>query len=249
MADPAPRGSAFGEDYYRQEFGLDRLRRFNTHWWAVRYYAILGRRLLRASGGRRVLDVGCAHGYTLAWLEDEFETYGIDVSEYAIGRAREITARSRVAVHDITTGFPPDLAGVRFDLILMKYVLEHLPDPGAVIRDVAAHLAPGGRFLLSVPNTGSPGLRLKGEQWFGYRDSTHCSLLDVPEWKRLVRDAGLEIEHAWSDGLWDVPYLRGIPRLLQLPLFALPTMLEVLVGGRFLPVGWGENLLLSTRRP
>jgi SAM-dependent methyltransferase len=250
VAAPAP--PPFDESYYRQEFGLDQLRRFNMHWWAVRYYALLCRRLLRRGGGRRFLDVGCvgcAHGYTLAWLEDEFETYGMDLSEYAIGRSREVAPRSRTRVHDVTTGFPPDLADVRFDLVLMKYVLEHLPDPGAVLREVAAHLAPGGALLFSVPNTRSPGVHLKGERWFGYLDRTHCSLLDPPEWLRLTHTAGFDIERTWSDGLWDVPYVRGLPNLLQRLLFSGPTMAEVLVGGTFLPVSWGENLLVVARKP
>ena len=64
----------------------------------------------------------------------------------------------------------------------------------------------------------------------------------------MTRQAGLVVEHTWSDGLWDVPYVRGIPKLLQLPLFSIPTMLEILVGGKFLPVSWGENLLLIGRK-
>jgi 2-polyprenyl-3-methyl-5-hydroxy-6-metoxy-1,4-benzoquinol methylase len=224
------------------------MRRFNMHWWAVRYYALLCRRVLRAGRGRRFLDVGCAHGYALARLEGEFETWGVDVSEYAIGRARDIAPRSRTLVHDITVGVPDALRDVRFDLVLMKYVLEHLPEPGAVLARVADLLAPGGALLFSVPNTESPGRRLKGERWFGCLDRTHCSLLDPPTWRRLTAHAGLAIEREWSDGLWDVPYVRGVPAMLQLPIFAAPTIAEVLVGGTFLPVGWGENLLVLARR-
>jgi SAM-dependent methyltransferase len=238
---------AYDEQYYQREFGLDQMHRFNMHWWAVRYYGLLCRRLLRATGGRRFLDIGCAHGYTLARLEHEFETWGIDVSEYAIGRAREIAPRSRVFVHDVISGMPDALRDVRFDLVLMKYVLEHIPDPGAVLRRVAGLLAPGGALLFSVPNTESPGRRIKGERWFGYQDRTHCSLLDPPTWRRLVTDAGLVVERDWSDGLWDVPYVRGLPALLQLPVFAVPALAEVLVGGSFLPVRWGENLLVVAR--
>jgi SAM-dependent methyltransferase len=240
---------AYDEQYYRREFGLDQMRRFNMHWWAVRYYALLCRRLLRASGGRRFLDIGCAHGYTLAWLEDEFETWGVDVSEYAIGRARDIAPRSRTLVHDVTTGVPDALRDVRFDLVLMKYVLEHLPDPAAALRRVAGMLAPGGALLFSVPNTESPGRRIKGERWFAYQDSTHCSLLDPPTWRQLAREAGLTVAREWSDGLWDLPYLPGVPGWLQAPLFTAPALAEVLVGGTFLPVRWGENLLVVARRP
>ncbi|HJQ74817.1 MAG TPA: class I SAM-dependent methyltransferase [Gaiellaceae bacterium] len=238
---------AYDAAYYRREIGVDEMRRFSTHWWAARYYALVSRRVLRRSGGRRVLDIGCAHGWTLAWLEDEFETYGVDLSEYAIGRAREIASRSQLRVHDVTAGLPADLPAL--DLVLMKYVLEHLPDPGATLRQVAAGIAPGGALLFAVPNTASPGRRMKGPQWFAALDPTHCSLLAPDEWTRLARAAGLIVERTWGDGLWDAPYVRGVPRLLQHAVFAGPTIAEVLVGGRFLPARWGENLLVLARKP
>jgi 2-polyprenyl-3-methyl-5-hydroxy-6-metoxy-1,4-benzoquinol methylase len=239
----------YDEAYYREEFGVDRIRRFDMHWWAVRYYALVCRRLLRRQRGRTFLDIGCAHGYTLARLENEFDTYGMDVSAYAIGRARDIAPRSWTRVHDITSGFPEELAGVEFDVVLLKHVLEHLPEPGAAIWRVADRLRAGGALLFSVPNTTSPGIRLKGARWFAYLDRTHCSLLAPSAWAALVREAGLVVERTWSDGLWDVPYVRGVPRLLQLPIFSGPTIAEVLVGGTFLPVRWGENLLVCARKP
>jgi SAM-dependent methyltransferase len=235
--------------YYLREPGVDDVRRFGTHWWAVRYYATVVRRLLRRSGGRRFLDVGCAHGYTLARLEREFDTFGIDLSPYAIARARAIAPASWTAVHDVTAGFPADLDGVDFDVVLMKYVLEHLREPGETIRYVAGRLAPGGALFFSVPNTRSPGLRMKGARWFANLDATHCSLLAPDEWIALAEDAGLVVERAWSDGLWDVPYVARVPAPLQRAVFSGPAIAEILVGGTFLPVGWGENLLVVARRP
>ncbi len=40
----------------------------------------------------------------------------------------------------------------RFDLVVCDNVVEHLTDPGAVFREVARVLKPGGRFLLKTPN-------------------------------------------------------------------------------------------------
>ncbi len=239
----------FDRDYYRRAFGLDDLRRFSIHWWSVRFYAGLARRLLRRSGGRRFLEVGCAHGYTLARLEGEFETVGLDVSEYAIGRARENAPRSRVFVADLLGELPGEVAAGGFDLVLAKYVLEHLPDPAEALRRIAALLAPGGALLYAVPDTTSPGRRLKGDRWYALLDETHVSLLDPPEWLSLTRGAGLVVERTFSDGLWDVPYVRFLPRIVQYGVFSLPTIVSVGLVLPLLPAGWGENLVVVARKP
>lgn len=248
MTTPATPGR-FGQDYYQREFGLDQLRRFNMHWWSVRFYALIARRLLRRRRGRRMLDIGCAHGYTLAWLADEFETFGVDVSEYAIGRARELTPRSQVFVADVQGEWPDPILAGGFDLVLAKYVLEHLPRPAEVLARIASVLRPGGVLVFSVPDTTSPGRRFKGPNWFGLRDETHVSLLAPEEWLELTRRAGLRVERTFSDGLWDVPYVRWAPRLLQYPLFSLPMIVSVLLARPMIPAGRGENLIVIAQRP
>ncbi len=245
----SPGADRFGQDYYQREFGLDDLKRFNMHWWSVRYYALLARRLLRRAGGRRLLEIGCAHGYTLAWLEEEFETVGIDLSEYAVGRARGNAPRSTTLVADILGDLPPEVSAGRFDLVLAKYVLEHLPHPDEALRRIGRLLAPGGALLYSVPEMRSPGRRFRGRDWYAFRDETHVSLLEAPEWLRLTRGAGLEIERSFSDGPWDMPYLKGLPKLPQYALFSLPTIATVLLARPMIPAGWGENLIVVARRP
>lgn len=39
----------------------------------------------------------------------------------------------------------------QFDLVLASEVLEHVPDPAGFLRAIAAHVAPGGRFVMTTP--------------------------------------------------------------------------------------------------
>lgn len=251
MTDPRPRPDAttYGQDYYQRAFGLDELRRFNMHWWSVRLYALLARRLLRRARGRRFLDVGCAHGYTLSWLEGEFETWGVDISPYAIERARTIAPRSRVYQADVLGEIPDEVGQGGFDVILAKYVLEHLPDPGRALRRLHGLLAPGGALLYAVPDTRSPSRRFRGEQWYALLDETHVSLWEPAAWLDATREAGFAVESARDEGVWDLPWIPFVPRVLQIPLFALPTVATVLLARPFLPIGWGENVIVVARRP
>jgi len=61
-----------------------------------------------------------------------------------------------------------------YDAVVLTQVLEHVPDPWAVLREIKRVLKPNGRLLLSVPLTAP----LHGEPWHFYH-FTHHALLDM----------------------------------------------------------------------
>ena len=241
--------SRYTEAYYRETYGTRGLQRFSSHWWSVRWYAGMADACLRRTGGRRVLEIGCGHGFTLARLEERYETWGVDISDYAIREAAHFAPRSRCVVADVDQGFPTTLTPGSFDLVMAKYVFEHLRDPALALRRAAALLRPGGTLFISMPYTGSLGARVKGDDWYARKDPTHCSLLDRDTWLELLRAAGLSLYRESADGWWDVPYVRGIPTWLQLPVVIGPTALACLSGRALLPPRWGENLLFFASKP
>jgi SAM-dependent methyltransferase len=241
--------SRYDEQYFKGTYRHDGLRPLGMHWWSVYWYAGMARRCLRRLGGRRLLEIGCGHGFMLARLERQFETFGVDISTYAISRTAKFAPRSTCMVADIEQGFPPQLMPGSFDLVVAKYVFEHLHEPAAALHRVADMLRPGGMLLFSVPYTGSLGARRKGPAWYAHQDPTHCSLLSREEWLRLTREAGLVLERESADGWWDVPYVSWLPGWLQLPFVIAPTALSCASGRALLPARWGENVLVFARRP
>ncbi len=240
---------AYGEDYYRSVYPSGELRRFSPSWWSARFYAAVARRLLRRAGGRRVLEIGCGLGWVLALLGDDGDVTGVDVSAYAVDSAARRVPRGRFFLAGIEEGLPAGAADTPYDLVLARYVLEHLADPAKAVRVVREALRPGGFFFLSVPNTDSLGRRLKGPEWYAHKDPTHVSLLAPEAWLRMLNEAGFAVERETADGWWDLPYLRGVPRRVQAPFFLAPTALMCLTGLPLLPRGWGENLLVIARKP
>jgi SAM-dependent methyltransferase len=93
----------------------------------------------------RLLDVGCGIG----WLADHFADYtGLDGSPDAVDAATE---RGRnVQLHDVAEPLP--CADASFDGVVMKDLLEHVPDPVALVREVRRVLRPGGRVFASSPD-------------------------------------------------------------------------------------------------
>jgi SAM-dependent methyltransferase len=239
----------FDASYYERVYRVGGIRKFDTHWWANRYYARLAERLLRKTPGNRLLDTGCGQGFLLGQLKPHVEAWGTEISEYALQRCKVFAPRAKVILGDIETGIPPALAGQSFDVIIGRYLLEHLKDPAAAMARLASLVREGGYFFFSVPNTESPGVRLKGPEWFGYLDETHCSLLEPREWRQLVDRSGLSLERVFSDGLWDVPYIKKIPTILQYGIFSLPTIAAVFFVSTALPLSWGENLIAFAKKP
>jgi 2-polyprenyl-3-methyl-5-hydroxy-6-metoxy-1,4-benzoquinol methylase len=234
--------AVMAEQRYDETFYQGYGGRLNQYWWARRFYANLIKRHRRSG---RLLEIGCGLGHVLMRLEDRFETYGIDVSDYAIERARLNSPRSvlRVATAEEVGSLPGP-----FDVIAAFHVVEHLVDPGAVLAECARVTRPGGLLVLATPNPEAPFARRKGSRWYAARDPTHVSLMAPRDWMALVEGAGYRVRKAFGDGMWDVPYLPLVPPRLQLLFFGLPGALQVVTSIPFVPLRLGESLILVADR-
>ncbi|GAC1464145.1 MAG: hypothetical protein PVSMB7_06790 [Chloroflexota bacterium] len=108
-------------------------------------------KLLPLGLNARVLDLGCAFGFGTRLLARSYKTFGHDLSEAHIARARRLLPSV-----PFTCG-PADripYADAYFDGVVLLDVLEHVPDDVAVINEVARVLAAGGTLVVSVPNRG-----------------------------------------------------------------------------------------------
>ena len=113
--------------------------------------------------GERVLDLGCGAGHFLAALLDAgAQAVGVDIAEAALERAR--TTVPNVDVRLLEDGVIPAGHG-EFDLVWCSEVLEHIPDVAEALYEIRRVLGPGGRLLLTVPNTGLRA-RLRFERHF-----------------------------------------------------------------------------------
>ena len=88
------------------------------------------------------------------------------------------------------------VARERFDVVLMLDVLEHLPDPAAVLRGVGSVLASGGWGVISLPNVAHVSVRLSllsgrfAYSDVGLLDRTHLRFFDRAGVDQLLHEAG-----------------------------------------------------------
>ena len=146
--------------------------------------------------GRKALDVGAADGF----LAERLTAQGWSVT--ALERDPELAARAHgrckeVVVADLESA-PPLLHGP-FDAIVYGDVLEHLSDPGAVLRALDQTLAPRGTVIVSVPNVAHLWVRLSllaGRFDYadrGILDRTHLRFFTRRTLRELLGAAGLTV--------------------------------------------------------
>jgi 2-polyprenyl-3-methyl-5-hydroxy-6-metoxy-1,4-benzoquinol methylase len=152
----------------------------------------------RVSEGR-LLEVGCGYGYFLRDAELTYDTYGMDISSYAIQRAARVTPESTLAVVDVESaravrGF---VGKVRFEIIVALNVLEHLNSPFLVLENLHSLLVPGGYLFFKVPKGNALVRRWyslwgREHEWQGLKDPTHVSLLPSEEWINFLDRIGFD---------------------------------------------------------
>ena len=122
----------------------------------------------------KILDIGCAFGYFLKFCRQlGFETYGIDVSDYAIHQIKGI-AEAEAYVSDIQFGTP--FKEDFFDLVTMFEVIEHLERPIDALKEIQRILKPNGLLILATSNVNSVARYIKRKTWAGVGDTTHILL-------------------------------------------------------------------------
>lgn len=101
----------------------------------------------------RVLDIGCGAGEFLSeFARRSWETVGVEPGPRYAEQARHRGVR--VIEEPLTVELVEELGA--FDAVLLIHVLEHLPDPEAMVRIVHRLLKPGGIFFCEVPNDFNP---------------------------------------------------------------------------------------------
>lgn len=105
--------------------------------------------------GKRVLDVGCGGGILAeAMARRGAEVVGIDLAEMALEAACEHAREAGIEVDYRHVG-TEELAGSdpdTFDVVTCMELLEHVPDPAAIVEACARLVRPGGTVLFATIN-------------------------------------------------------------------------------------------------
>lgn len=160
-------------------------------------------RLLPRDTTARVLEIGCGNGATgaLALARGRAGHYvGVELVESYAKEAREVL--TDVLIGDVERmqfdGWQP----AEFDALILSEVLEHLVEPGLLLRRLSRFVRPGGMVLASSPNVAHwRVLRelLNGRFDLADRgvfDRTHLRWFTPATFVEMFECAGFRVDHA-----------------------------------------------------
>jgi len=179
------------------------------------------RELLGDLKAKRFLDFGCGAGGNLVYAAREGAGFivGVDAETSALNTARYhleregLGARCQLVACD---RFSFSSQGA-FDVILLKDVIEHVPDDDTLLREISEALSPGGTLILSTQNSFSLNYLLEGtyqrlimrrRNWCGW-DPTHLRFYKPSTLKAKMAAAGLKCE-TWRS-IYIVPHKIPVP--------------------------------------
>ena len=234
----------FDENYFSTHtYANITFAKYSMYWWSNRFNAILARRY--GKRGTRLLEIGVGMGHLVGQLEDTFTTYGMDLNHWAVKQSKAVIDKTNLQTASAQELPYKDGA---FNVVIIKHIVEHLPDPQKAIQEIGRVTERGGMLILATPNLDSLLKPWKGDQWIGYQDPTHISLKRPAEWLEMIRSAGFSPLKIFSDGFWDVPYIRFVPRPIQKYFFGALGGIQAISSFIFLPMRWGESVLVIAKK-
>jgi len=155
--------------------------------------------------GVRVLDIGCGVGESLGYHRARgCDAHGVEADRNIERVAQRHGLNVKVGLFD-ADNYEPEF----FDVVTLDQVIEHVTEPGAVLRGINRVLKEKGMLIVSTPNADGWGARLFSNRWIHWHTPYHLQFFSHASMARIAADAGFSLERhmtvtpsAWLDFQW-----------------------------------------------
>jgi SAM-dependent methyltransferase len=153
----------------------------------------------------RILEVGCGSGAFAGHLRQERESAGRPVEIWGVEMDADAAVVASGRIDRLLQGdaadILPGLPAGHFDCVVLNDVIEHVLEPGDLLRAVHRVLEPGGHLVASIPNVryffNVVDLAVHGRWDYtdeGILDRTHLRFFTRGSMVRLLEEAGFTVE-------------------------------------------------------
>lgn len=161
-----------------------------------------------AESGMKVLDFGCGAGYSLVEMSEiGVDCYGIEADT----NVKIIGEELGLKLHVGTLEDSP-FKNIKFDLIILNQVLEHVADPIQLIDKFKSMLSEKGIIVISVPNVDSIYRKIFGFKWINWHIPYHIHHFSKKTVSELFERSGYKIikVRTVTPNLWTSLQIRSL---------------------------------------
>jgi 2-polyprenyl-3-methyl-5-hydroxy-6-metoxy-1,4-benzoquinol methylase len=139
----------------------------------------------------KLLDVGCGNGIFLHRMHNlGWSVTGIDFDAKAIENAKKMYGGDLTFMNtDLSSARFPDNS---FNAVTMSHVIEHVPDPVALLIEARRILKADGRLVITTPNIQSFGHEKFQDCWSGLDAPRHLQVFSLASLQQCARKAGFD---------------------------------------------------------
>ncbi len=142
-----------------------------------------------------IMEIGSGSGFNLISLMEDYPDsnyYAIEPSE----SSKTILERNNIKVISNDADSDWDKNERKYDLIIMRHVLEHMMDPISVLKKIANSLTEEGLFYVAVPNAYKPKSPFQ-ESWVRF---PHTFYFSPDTLTTILQKSGLEVVNKLVQG-------------------------------------------------
>lgn len=131
-----------------------------------------------------ILDFGCGSGNLSRFLKNR--GYNVDCLDIDKKSLKWVKGIHKLPVYN-------KVPNKLYDVIILKQVFEHLPNPIKTLNEIKKHLKVGGIIVISIPNINSFQAKIFKKNWFHLDAPRHLTHFSENSFERLIRDNHLKI--------------------------------------------------------